>query len=203
MPNWCENQATIQVPERLIAEALSCVLDDNKQVYEDYRKDIPEGRGLPFWGEQPLGLLGFFFPEPDYDGGDKELANDSVHHTFPDWYSWRVNNWGTKWEVDVEHYTREDNDDGSSTFFLYFDSAWSPPLGVYDAIHAKSNQGYSIYAIYIEGGMGYCGEYENGSDNSYELGTRDTTDVPKHLQEEFAWHYDYMEECEEEEAVNG
>ena len=65
MPNWCENQATIQVPERLIAEALSCVLDDNKQVYEDYRKDIPEGRGLPFWGEQPLGLLGFFFPEPD------------------------------------------------------------------------------------------------------------------------------------------
>ena len=194
MPNWCENQATIEVPERLIAEALSCVLDDNKQGYDALQTKCD----IPPWVEN-MGVLGFFFPEPDYE----KLETDSDNDTSPGWYNWRVINWGTKWEVDVEHYTREDNTDGSSTFQLYFDSAWSPPLGVYKAIHAKNSQGYSVYARYIEGGMGFCGEYENGLDNSYELGSRDTTDVPTHLQEEFSWHYDYMDECEQEEAVNG
>ena len=89
MPNWCENYLRLEVPTKQDADIIDAVLNENRQVYEDYRKDIPEGRGLPFWGEQPLGLLGYLMPEPDYTEGDKKLAEDGINHTFPDWYSFK------------------------------------------------------------------------------------------------------------------
>ena len=64
MPNWCENFMRLEVPNKREADIIEAVLNENKQVYEDYKKDIPEGRGLPFWGEQPLGFLGYLMPEP-------------------------------------------------------------------------------------------------------------------------------------------
>ena len=197
MPNWCENYLILEVPTKQDADIIEAVLSENRQVYEDYRKDIPEGRGLPFWGEQPLGLLGYLMPEPDYDGGDKELANDSVHHTFPDWYSWRVNNWGTKWEVTIEYWERDDNDDGSATFSFNFDSAWGPPVGVYD--HVCEKEGWSLFATYIEGGMCFGGYHEEGEDNSFDLGSRDNTDAPEWWVDDYSWYYDQQEEWQQEE----
>ena len=173
------------------------MLSENRQVYEDYRKDIPEGRGLPFWGEQPIGLLGYLMPEPDYTEGDKKLAEDGINHTFPDWYSWRVDNWGTKWEVTIEHWDRDDNDDGSATFNFNFDSAWGPPVGVYD--HVSQKDGWSLFATYIEGGMAFGGYHEEGEDHSFDLGSRNVTDAPDWWVDDYSWYYDQQEEWQQEE----
>ena len=197
MPNWCENYLRLEVPTKQDADIIDAVLNENRQVYEDYRKDIPEGRGLPFWGEQPLGLLGYLMPEPDYTEGDKKLAEDGINHTFPDWYSWRVNNWGTKWEVTIEHWERDDNDDGSATFNFNFDSAWGPPVGVYDYVSQK--EGWSLFATYIEGGMCFGGYHEEGEDHSFDLGSRDNTDAPDWWVDDYSWYYDQQEEWEQEE----
>jgi len=176
MPNWCENYLRLEVPSKQEADKIEAVLNSD---------------------EDDVGLLGYLMPEPDYDGGDKELANDSVHHTSPDWYSWRVNNWGTKWEVSIEHYEKDDNDDGSVTFNFNFDSAWGPPTGVYDYVSEK--EGWSLFATYIEGGMAFGGYHEEGQDYSFELGSRDNTDAPSWWVDDYSWYYDQQEEWQQEE----
>jgi hypothetical protein len=85
---------------------------------------------------------------------------------FDGWYDWCVNNWGTKWDVggQPEHHglkaTRVDNQVSAS-----FDSAWAPPVGLYDKLFEL---GYNVNATYWEPGMGFCGIWDNGYDNYVE-----------------------------------
>ena len=129
-----------------------------------------------------VGLLNHLMPQPENN---------------PDWYSWRVNNWGTKWDICNEHYERDDNDDGSVTFNINFDSAWGPPVGVYDCVSEKD--GWNVFATYIEGGMAFGGYHEEGQDYSFELGSRDATDAPAWWVDDHSWYYDQQEEWEQEE----
>ena len=199
MPNWCENFMRLEVPNKQEADIIDAVLEENKQVYEEFRKNyIPEGcGGMPFWGDEPLGLLGYLMPEPDYKEGDEKLAKDGINHVFPDWYGWRTTNWGTKWEVDIQNRDRQDNDDGTVTFEFHFDSAWSPPTGVYETVSER--EGWNVFATYIEGGMDFMGYFEDGQDYSYQAATRTTTDAPDWLVDDYSWHYDAQEEYEQED----
>ena len=198
MPNWCENNLKLTVPSKPIAEALSCLLHENKDSYESIRTQM--GLNIPKYDDN-LGLLGFFMPMPetfdDEPGG--------IPKQVPDWYSWRVNNWGTKWDVDIENWDRTENTDGSFTFDMSFDSAWSPPIAFYDYLHNDyddSSGEYEVAATYIEVGMDFIGYYEDGADNCFTAGYRDTTDAPDWLIKEFAWHYDYKEEQQQEDDVD-
>lgn len=54
------------------------------------------------------------------------------------WYGWRVENWGTKWDLtdnEKEEFSRRLDQDGTS-LCIAFDTAWSPPT---QAIVALSN----------------------------------------------------------------
>lgn len=80
-----------------------------------------------------------------------------------DWYDFCVNNWGTKWDVG-------DSSGGADRVDAYelqmtFDSAWAPPVGVYQALVA---QGFEIVAYYHESGMAFVGRWDNGDDEYYE-----------------------------------
>lgn len=198
MPNWCENYARITVPNKQEADILMAVFDDRKETYEQYRKDYVSGtNGLPYFGEEPMGLLGYILPMP------KTFEEDTTpHQNVPDWYTWRVNNWGTKWEVDIESgdVTVDENDDGTVTLSMNFDSAWSPPVGVYEEI--ANRDGWEVFATYIEGGMCFIGYFEDGENYNYDIGDRKTTDAPDWLVDDYSWHYDYIDEMEQEEDVD-
>ena len=38
MPNWCENFMRLEVPNAQEADIIEAVLNENKQVYEDFKK---------------------------------------------------------------------------------------------------------------------------------------------------------------------
>jgi hypothetical protein len=57
--------------------------------------------------------------------------------------------------------------DGDNTITINFDSAWSPPIAMYE--YLESEQGWEVRAIYHEPGMGFAGRFENGYDDYYEL----------------------------------
>ena len=154
---------------------------------------------MPFWGEQPLGLLGYLMPEPDYEEGDEKLIKMVSIILFQTGIL-GTNNWGTKWEVTIEHWNRQENNDGSVTFEFNFDSAWSPPVGVYETVSQRD--GWSVFATYIEGGMDFMGYFEDGEDFSYQAATRTTTEAPDWLVDDYSWHYDQQEEYEQEDDVN-
>ncbi len=176
MPNWCENYLRLEVPNKEEADKLVAVLDNSGD-------------------EDSVGLLGYLVPEPNYD--NQEFKEQSA--MFPDWYEWRVHNWGTKWDVDVQDWNKVDNSDGTCTFDMNFDSAWSPPTGVYDSVAQKEN--WKVFATFIEGGCAFLGYFEDNNAYQYDCDKRDTTNAPSWLVDDYAWYYDQLDEWEQEEDV--
>ena len=126
MPNWCDNQVTITGP--------SSVIDKIEKIVNEESNNAENG------------LLQFFHPMPkellDTEAGptaktkaekDERKAR-KLEFGAENWYDWRVNNWGTKWEV-CEFYGVDKQPDaliGDSTISFAFSSAWSPPIGAYE-----------------------------------------------------------------------
>lgn len=109
-----------------------------------------------------------------------------------DWYNWRCNNWGTKWDFGLEeNYEPIKIQDGS--VMISFDTAWSPPIPLYDKLYELR---YNIHASYWEPGMAYCGLYRDGIDNYFGYESHD--EIPVGLWNEFEMA-EFFED--EEEAV--
>ena len=93
-------------------------------------------------------------------------------------YNEAVAKWGTKWDAsNLDIIDRYENSVSAS-----FDTAWSPPIAVYDALLA---QGFEVHASYFEPGMGFVGKYIDGMDEEYEIDPEDMSDIPEDLME--AW----------------
>ena len=80
-------------------------------------------------------------------------SNDIKNGKMPDWYNWRVENWGTKWDVselDIEY--------DEEVLELTFSTAWSPPEGIMQELKDKyPDLGFSCF--YDEPGMEIAGYY--------------------------------------------
>ena len=105
----------------------------------------------------------------------KEVANREAYG-FSSWYDWNVTHWGCKWDVGAD-YAVEVDADNPNTVILNFDTAWSPPIEFYETM---TEMGWSIKAFYYEPGMSFCGIYEDGSDDCYEI-SGDSAWVEKHI----------------------
>lgn len=102
-----------------------------------------------------------------------------------DWYGWRVQNWGTKWEG----YSGRFNDD--QTVFT-FDTAWSPPLPVIKELAKLTGETFILQ--YIEEGNFFCGEYTASPENDCDEFYSDIKSAPEKLKESLGY-----EPWEEEE----
>ena len=71
-------------------------------------------------------------------------------------YNVALEKWGTKWDVEPM-----DVDFDGTTLSSSFDSAWSPPVALYEYLVA---QGFEVSANYYEPGMDFAGEWVNGDD---------------------------------------
>jgi hypothetical protein len=101
---------------------------------------------------------------------------------FDNWYGWAINNWGTKWDIGSDNgevHGLNPTIVGNQAS-MSFDSAWSPPIGLYEKLH---NLGFSIEATYFEPGIGFCGLWENGEDECIEYSSHDM--IPKRIWEEY------------------
>ena len=139
-----------------------------------------------------VGLLNAMYPEPA-DVGDE-------------WYGWRVDNWGTKWEVSSEGLEFTENADGTAEISGWFDSAWAPPIGAYERF-IEENPDCSLTASYFEPGMDFAGFWDNGSDeycenlhDEWQKGD-EASDLYRRLDEEYDlstqfadWAEDFVDE---------
>jgi hypothetical protein len=153
MPNWCNNSVTITHEDPAKMSALVEAMNENK--FCNFAIPVPTALSETISGS--------------YGDGEKQAALerqtlDNIQlHGYGNWYDFCVNRWGTKWEVD----TKGSVDFDGQTVEVSFESAWSPPCGVYEAL---VEQGYDVVAYYYEPGMGYLGKWDNGIDESYEIG---------------------------------
>jgi hypothetical protein len=108
-----------------------------------------------------------------------------------DWYDWRVQNWGTKWDVDEANIEQH----GDEFATIVFSTAWSPPQVAIGALAAKFPE-LKFKLAFIEEGNGFVG-YDIWRDGEYQGGESfddcSTDEWKKLATEEFGW-----EEHEEE-----
>ena len=140
MPNWCNNTITLTGPKEKITA-----------IYAKAKKDDALLQQLK---PMPDALEGTTSPAP------KEGKVQPLVDGFDNWYDWRVQNWGTKWDVDMEGL--ELSDDGT-TITGWFDSAWAPPIHAYEYF-LTDNEDCSINSYYYEGGMDFAGQWEDFAD---------------------------------------
>jgi len=138
------------------------------------------------------GLLNTLRPEPD------NLKEN-------EYFDWRRENWGTKWEVNSEDLCVVDNGDSTSYIWGDFVSAWSPPIKAYIAFNAIDN-GCEVEGWYFELGCDFCGLYNSKDGDLYcnsisaelELPEAERSEAFKRIEYEFGdWFA--MREIDDEE----
>lgn len=134
MPNWCYNSLRVD--------------GDNNASLTDFRDWLgKDGFRLNKILTMPKELEDTTSPAPE----DQAKIMMEMYGA-PDWYSWRVNNWGTKWDVEA---AVQDDD---SLIFITFDSAWSPPTSAIAAL-GKMFPDLTFTLSYKEEGMGFAGTF--------------------------------------------
>ena len=175
MPNWCSNSVTISGDKDRIDRFEAFLNEKNGKEWFDFFLPCPKE------------LTEVDSPNRE-EGSAKDLVEKYGHS---DWYSWSVENWGTKWNADAQDWNRDED-----SISFWFDSAWAPPTNLYETIF---EQGYEVSADYLEEGMGFVGRFADGVDESYEytdLASLD--DIP----DEIVDNWGLREQMEEYEAEN-
>lgn len=180
MPNWCSNTLTLKHEDPAMI----------KRVTESV------GRGELFAEFVPV-------PEELKITAGTMTADEAVQakknmesHGYANWYDYCVNEWGTKWDVDADIHLATDN-----SVDLSFESAWSPPIGWYEKMMGL---GFYVDAYYYEPGMNFCGRWEEGNDEYYEIpSTSEATKeyIPSDIDDMFGisdYQYEYEQENREE-----
>ena len=172
MPNHCHNRVTFYSDDTTAILKLHNIFkkglatDDNTEPNDSvFGSFIPE----PDWTKVPFTentQKEYSFSKPRGEIGEcpKLIINEEKPflsgHRFPStgelddrWYNWRVQNWGTKWDA----YTMEiDDTDMPHGFEVNFETAWSPPEEVCNAIREQYDD-LSISWFYDEPGCEIAG----------------------------------------------
>ena len=140
MPNHCHNRVTFY----------SANTDDVaklKQIFEDEN------------------CFGQIIPEPDWPNTPNKDGELPVKHEDPwltyrfsdgkvddRWYDWRIQNWDTKWDC----YDVVVTDDDPEQVEIEFNTAWSPPEAICNAIR-EQYEDVSVSWFYDEPGVEIAG----------------------------------------------
>jgi len=168
MPNWCNNNLTLEHDDPQMIQRAYDALERGEFLQEF----IPCPKELT---ETVSGHCG--------DGYAQELNQFKMELNLKyfgskDWYDWNVSNWGTKWDVG-EQGCSDIRPDGRM-LHTYFDSAWSPPVNAYAKLEEL---GFTVNAMYYEGGMAFAGAYGSGNDEEINLEGMSADDIEQHYPE--------------------
>jgi hypothetical protein len=144
MPNWVYSSIT--------------VTGDNEELakFMQHISTKPEFLNEEEWNSRALSFHSFISLDPEhrdeYNGTHGTKDGKQVGNTEHNWYEWNNNNWFTKWDAcspDVHH----DDISRAQSVNITFETAWSPPTPVYEAmgtqwpeltfhIHWEEEQGF-------------------------------------------------------------
>ena len=152
MPNWCDNRVTISsnTEDDSQFQELVAKFQDERPFNEIY--PMPDFKTIPNKnGELPVA--------EEIKNSDGELI--TITHNFPDgknddrWYHWCIDNWGTKWDVNL---VGAEVDESYAEF--QFQTAWAPASGIFDKIK-EDYPDVDISWFYDEPGMEIAGYLPN------------------------------------------
>jgi hypothetical protein len=156
MPNDCTNSFTIS--------------DITHDQWRDLAATFQDGDV-----DEQQGFLTTFYPEPDYSITPVAKTNPEIHaHSAKNeeerkqilrneptiredsWRDWRVQHWGTKWDV-YDCCNDFEQEVASDEFSVVFCTAWTPPKEECLAVISQRFPGSLLINYYEESGEDFCG----------------------------------------------
>ena len=188
MPNWCNNNLTLQHEDPAMIKRAAEALERGEFLAEFI--PVPE----------QLQIVAGSVGDPDEQRKLEAQTKRNVEELgYGNWYDYCVGEWGTKWDVGADG-TTDVHPDGKM-LHTYFDSAWAPPVRAYEKL---TELGFTVGAMYYEPGMAYCGTWDSETgDNEYNLegmsADQVADELPSELDEAFGIS-ECIREYEEEET---
>ena len=188
MPNWCNNNLTLTHEDPAMIQRAYDALERGEFLNEFI--PVPEDLKI---------TSGFLGSGPEQEELERQTKANVEKYGYGNWYDFSVGEWGTKWDVGGDG--QSDIHPDGKMLHTSFDSAWSPPVNAY---YKLEELGFTVNAMYYEGGMCYAGEFTDGSDNEINLEGLSADDIENdhpELDEAFGISEsirEYEEENEEE-----
>ena len=157
MPNWCENKLNVSGNKSDIQKFKESTLVKSEKGDELHftmnllyptPPELLEQTAPNTWRGEKTDNEG----KLEFEKKIEEL-NQKYGHT--DWYNWRVDKWGTKWDA-ADTYVLDDTDEFLS---IEYNTAWSPNIEWLKTI-AKQFPELKFTLWFEEPGNGFCGVYE-------------------------------------------
>jgi hypothetical protein len=188
MPNWCENSLTISGPLEILKELEEAQLSLEKLF--PCPKELLETKSPAIYNDKEKGEL------------------NTEKYGYPDWYSWQVANWGTKWDLSLHSLDLDEGVDGKGYLCAGFDTAWSPPVEAMKKIFEKyKGRGLKIELEYFEPGCSFIGKVTANDEDDFDdeyydySGSEDLQSCIEELggHDLAEYELEYLKEREEEE----
>ena len=175
MPNWCNNGITIRHADPAMIDR---VIKGKDGLLMEF---LPTPQAL-------LDTTAGSFGDSEKQRELERLQEENFQkYGAKDWYDWNCNNWGTKWDFNLENIDRPD----PNTVTAAFDTAWAPPIEAYNKL---LDLGFEIEAMYYEPGMCFVGKYDNGFDDCIEYAGATAATVRELIGEELDDYFGISEE---------
>ena len=153
MPNYCTNTLSVDnITDEQTKRILAAV--ENNTLLAEYLPE-PDYTTTPVAKTFPS--IGVQFAKTEEERSVALLNAPTISDS--NWWDWRVQHWGTKW--DVCEVTADTTDTG---LCIFFNSAWSPPGTEWITAFGTANPDATISLTYSEPGCDFCGvtTYING-----------------------------------------
>lgn len=190
MPNYCDND--LKITGKL--EDVEKFMEDCISVTLGYKQNNGHFNYNCFLDFEKI------LPTPTQENGE----------VIDEWYRWRINNWGTKWNVcdtyDFEVYQEHSSSPVELT--IGFTTAWGPADQLYEHLaHKYKDTSLEFTIQYYEGGCAFAGElsYHKGEETNnffVEYKSGDTENNIKYYTylieeelEDHEWMSERIEEC--------
>jgi len=190
MPNWASNIVIISHKDSSKIASLAQAM--SQDCFLDYVIPIPQS----LKDTMEVDLKGVALEEL--------TARNIKECGYGDWYNFCATRWGTKWEVETAD-TLSISDDGHLVE-AQFESAWTPPMGVYQEL---VNMGYDVVGYFHQPGEGYVGKWDNGREDCHYYSNENSQTIRGVIGDELEGMFcvgellqEYEEDEEDEEGVD-
>lgn len=160
IPNWCSNKLQIRGPNGALMLLKAAA---QRSEFCQAVKPIPLALKVTVAGSHS---------DPAKQAALEEQSDyNRESYGYANWYDFAVAEWGTKWDIGNEQVDwsttakNEWDESAEAELTFNFDSAWSPPIEIYEEL---TRLGLQVVATYWEPGMDFAGVYDNDGDRQYE-----------------------------------
>lgn len=135
MPNWCKNNLRIVSNGQKVLDLLEILKDENGQM--TFSKFMPMPKEL----ETTSSPVRDTVPEEERKKLVEKYGADN-------WYDWRCNNWGCKWDASESAFYKNGDD-----WMISFQTPWGPPIEFLQALSKKFKE-FQFELQYADEGLG-------------------------------------------------